>query len=360
MVRRLLWLNGLAVVGVALHHASGYGFRAMFFWTDRYMDVSVPNYELAGSLAFYANVFIQQVDSFALPAFMFVSGVFVAFMAGSSGESQNWVAVGSRIKNLFIPFLLWTALFFILLQRRLPSSFEDIVTRYYYIVLLAQCYAISPLLVTLARRNWQVLLLVSASVELVISSLPYFQTLGIPIPGLETLIGITPKWLLPNLLFWYVAGIVAGIHREDLRSRLVLRRNKLAFALLALIPLMMVEYLLVESWVDAPWLGPYFGGVLRTFYGGVLILFFLAVDQERIPFHRGLGLLGTRSLGIYLAHSPVMYLVAVAMYRATPNVLAHQWLYQGILIVFGLGIPILIMEAIKRTPSRRYYRYLFG
>ncbi len=79
MVRRLLLLNGLATLGVAIHHAVAYGFLAMFTWTNAYRDVTVPNYDMLGSPSYYALIITRQLDSFAIPAFFFMSGFFVAF-----------------------------------------------------------------------------------------------------------------------------------------------------------------------------------------------------------------------------------------------------------------------------------------
>lgn len=360
MIKRLLWLNGLAVLGVAFHHASGYGFRAMFLWTDRYLPVSVPNYDLAGSLPFYLNVLIQQLDAFALPAFMFVSGVFVAFASGSAEQTIDWNVVGSRIKVLLIPFAVWTAIFFLLLRRQPPSTFDEVVSRYYYIVLLVQFYAVSPLLVLMISKSWKLVLGVLGTIELFISSLLYFQVLDVPIPRLETMIQITPKWLIPNLLFWFALGIVVGNHRETLPELLKRHRKRLALLFFALIPLMMVEYVVVQEYVAEPWLGPYFGGILRNLYAALFIFLFLAINQESIPFTKGLNVLGSRSLGVYLSHGPVMYVGAVIMYRLTPWILGHQLFYQGTLIFLGLGVPLVLMLLMRQSPARRYYRYVFG
>jgi hypothetical protein len=35
MFKRLLFLNGLATIGLILFHSAGWGFVAMFFWPER-------------------------------------------------------------------------------------------------------------------------------------------------------------------------------------------------------------------------------------------------------------------------------------------------------------------------------------
>ena len=45
MNKRLLMLSGLAITAVAVNHAANWGFIALFWWTDRYRAVAVPNYD---------------------------------------------------------------------------------------------------------------------------------------------------------------------------------------------------------------------------------------------------------------------------------------------------------------------------
>lgn len=360
MTKRLLLLNGLAVLGVVLHHASGYGFRAMFFWTDRYLPVTVPNYDQAGSLPFYGTVLIQQLDGFTLPAFMFVSGFFVAFTAGGSQERLKWNVVMTRIKNLLVPFVLWTIIYFLISNRALPSTFDELISRYYYLPLLSQYYLLSPFIVPIARTRWKLLLLILAFVELGTQSLQYLNALEVEMQGVEQMLRLTPKWIFPNLMFWFALGVVAGLHRQQFTQWLARVKWGLLAAVVVLVPLTLFEYQVAAYFSGKVWLGPYFGGFSRTLYACAFILCFLAFHQTPPPLSKELSLLGGKSLGIYLSHAPVMYLTAVIMYRVTPWILGYQALYQVILITAGLGVPLFIMSILEKSPARATYRYAFG
>jgi hypothetical protein len=48
------------------------------------------------------------------------------------------------------------------------------------------------------------------------------------------------------------------------------------------------------------------------------------------------------------------------MYRLTPKILGYQLVYLAVLVLVGLGIPLLLMEAVRRSPARHRYRILFG
>jgi hypothetical protein len=79
-----------------------------------------------------------------------------------------------------------------------------------------------------------------------------------------------------------------------------------------------------------------------------------------VPLSKHLTYLGANSLGIYLANIPFAYSVAVIMYRLTPMVLGSQLVYQSVLILAGLGGPLILMSMWKQLPVRRYYRFAFG
>ena len=76
MVRRLPLLNGLAALASVLYHSTSWGFVAMFWWTHRYLAVSVPNFDQLGSLSYYGLRVIEQLIAFAIAAFLFISGFF--------------------------------------------------------------------------------------------------------------------------------------------------------------------------------------------------------------------------------------------------------------------------------------------
>ena len=78
ILRRLLILNGLAIIGVILFHAAGWGFVAIFAWSDRYMPVMETVSDQRGSAPYNALRLVEQLVVFSIPAFLFVSGFFIA------------------------------------------------------------------------------------------------------------------------------------------------------------------------------------------------------------------------------------------------------------------------------------------
>ena len=113
MNKRLLILNGIAIIAVVANHASHIGFLAMFWWTDQYLPVSVPNFDQMGSISYYGLIAQQKLALFSVPSFMFVSGVFIAYAVRGNQSRLTWVMIRKRIVNLLPPYLIWTFVFVI-------------------------------------------------------------------------------------------------------------------------------------------------------------------------------------------------------------------------------------------------------
>ena len=356
--KRLLWLNGIAIIAVAMHHAAAFSLQAMFEWTDRYMTVSVPNYDQLGSAAYYVLMLMRLLLSFAGAAFFFISGYFVGTMARGPNATISWSMVFSRIKLLLVPLVIWTVVRYVLL-RQVPRSFDDILRPYHWIPLLMQFYLISPFLVRIARRNWKLLLIIAAAIGWLGSGMEYLASFGWrPADQLQTMI---PNWIVPwNLPFWFPFGVVVGIHYAQFRPWLQRNRYYLLTATVIMSVLVVAEYALVDGLTGPEWLGPGFGGFTKFPFSLFFILSFLAFEKSRMPWPDQIADIGTKSLGIYLGNIPCVYVAAVFMYRFTPWLLGYQLIYFLILVAVGLGVPLLLMEAVRRSPVRPRYRLLFG
>jgi surface polysaccharide O-acyltransferase-like enzyme len=368
MFTRLLQLNGLAILGVILFHAAGWGFIAMFAWANRYLPVAGADFSQAGSLAYFLLRFMEQVAVFAIPAFLFVSGIFIAIATPRSADTVGWPTVWARLKGLLIPYLIWSVVVFGLyaVQGRVFSPQEYGVMlltgktnpAYYYIPLLTQYYLLSPLLVRLARRWWRGLLIVTGLIQLGVILSYYPMLLGVEADWARTLALLIPKWFFPARIFWFTLGIVVGFHRKRVQEAVANHQRLLLGSALVLIPLGMVEWEVIMQLSGQAWLA-HRETLLDSVYALAVIFGFLALTGD-LPGSRYLSTLAMKSYGIFIVHSPVMEVVARLAYHLTPWVLGVQALFQPLIIVTGLGVPLLLMALVNRTPARRYYRYLFG
>lgn len=372
MLKRLLLLNGLAIVGVVCSHAAEWVYLSMFWWTDRYLPVTVPNYDQIGSLSYYAIVVFQKIGVFAVPAFLFTSGFFVAYAA--RGKSAfTWKMVGVRLKNLLIPCLIWSIVIFAgeFLQgityppleyvRRLLVG--DAVPAYYYVFLLCQMYLLSPLLAPLAKKHGRLLLLVTGFMLLGVIGLFYAKLYselgGIEMPLVDNIISLIPSRVFVRFIFFFVLGMVAGFHLKQFKQWLHRYRWVLLAIVLVSAPLAILETEWIFRTTGEDWRGGVFT-ITGAAYAVSFILAFMAFEQVSLPFSKGLYELGKSSYGIYLLHSTVLVFFARALQKYAPWLLAYQVVFLWVLVILATGVPFFFMKAVAKSPMRKYYRYLFG
>ena len=369
MVKKLLYLNGLAVFGAVLYHASGWGFIAMFWWTDRYRPVSVPNFDQFGSVSYYGLRIIEQLVTIGIPAFLFVSGFFLAFATGRNRVTPGWNVILVRVKNLLIPYVLWSVILLGLgiVTGQALSAGEFIVAiltgraadPYYFIPVLIQLYLIAPFLIPFARARWPLLLALTAALQFLVIGLRYVTIPGLNVPVLDPLLFLTRSFFFPGYVLFFTLGIVVGFHSQAIRDRLFRFRWALLIATVVTFLLGLVEWELLARLSGKSWIGPKFSFVDQIF-SILFILVFLAFDSVSLPLNKWFNLLGTKSYGIYLVHSLVLIYTAKLIYRFAPLLLGMQLVYQILLVSLALAVPLVFMEIVNRSPLRRYYSLLFG
>lgn len=369
MTRRFLLLNGLAVIGAVINHALGWGFTSLFWWTDRYEAVTVPDFSQLGSPTYYVLRVLEQIVTVSVPAFLFVSGFFLAFAAGRNASKMGWGIVGSRLRMLLIPYLLWSLA--ILVGRSLDGSpqtwsgylerllFGGAAEPYYYIPVITQLYLLAPLVIPRLRDQWKPVLIVALAVQLAIQAARYPVLLGWDVPAANWIWRHAPGWFFPHMAFWFVLGGYAALHLAEFKETLARWRPILPWATLVLTILAIVEWELLQRFSERQWVAP-IPTSLDTLYSLSFLLTFMAYAESIAPRFHSLDALGVKSFGVYLIHAPLLELLSRAMYHATPFLLAHQLVFLTLLTIAGLAVPLMLMTIVSRTPARPYYNYLFG
>ncbi|MFZ0427238.1 MAG: acyltransferase [Acidobacteriota bacterium] len=369
MVRRLLLLNGIAVLGAVINHSSGWGFTAMFWWTDRYLPGPTPNFSQLGSISYYGLRLLEQSIMFSIPAFLFVSGFFIAFATGRGQDRPGGKVVGSRIKSLLFPYLLWSLAIFG--WRALEGTvdtptgyfkqllFGGAAAPYYYVPLLIQYLLLSFLLVPLIKHHGKLVLLIVGSIQVIVQLARYPVLLGWKVEAAAWIVRYSPGFSILPMIFWFALGIYAGFHLPALKGWLEHWKRILPAITVILALLAFAEWEFLFKLSGASWLSPTVT-IFDSLYSGAFILTFLAWGSMALPFDARLSGLGTKSFGVYLMHAPVLELGSRALYHLSPWVLAHQAAFQALLIVIGVAIPLLVMGLVDRSPVRAYYSYIFG
>jgi membrane-bound acyltransferase YfiQ involved in biofilm formation len=370
MNKRLLKLMGIAILAVVMNHASHPGFIAMFWWTDRYLPVTVPNYDQMGSLAYYGLVAAQKLAVFSVPAFLFIMGMFLSYAEHGSKSHLNWVMVRRRIVNLLPPYVIWTTFYWFVdfaignRQNLLDYALSFVTINqsiFFYIPLVIVYYLVSLILAPAAKKHPKLLLGIGGLVTgigIVIGYLHLYARLN----EVEQSILTSPiTYFLERQVFeyffYFVLGFIAGLNKERLKERI----SRFRWLLLGLTITAGIAAVVEAEWVyqsaEVMWRSRTLT-LPSAIYAVSFILAFLAF--EKVQFPNILYQLGTNTLGIYLIHKSVLLVAPKVVYHIFPFVLGVQILYMPLLITAGTGIPLLIMLVVRKTPIRKYYRIFFG
>lgn len=368
MNRNLFLLNGLAILGVVISHAAGYGQIAMYNWASYIQETVDPGYIPVGGLAYYVLLSIRLIFSFSVAVFLYVSAWYLTYAVGKQ-STISWKVVMRRIYTLLIPYLFWSAIVFLyeMTLNHTRYSVSGYLYRifllgadgpYYFIPLLCYLYLLSPFLIPLARNNWKALLIVTVAIQAATMVIYYLRLVdhGSVIAFLGK---ITPDQSVPRWIFYFVFGLVSGFHATRYKLWAYKIRWSALVTCIILVILAILEYDIIFrikgiGWGNAPLT------LFTTLYSLFFIVYFQTLDVKRFPFSKILYQLGNRSYGIYLIHVKSMEFIARLLYHFAPIILLYQVVYQPILWIFGLGAPLFFMYIVENTPTRRYYRPLFG
>lgn len=368
MVKKFLYLNGLAILAVILFHASGWGFTAMFSWSHRYLPSQINPFSQVDSLPYYVLRIIEQFVVFSIPAFLFVSGFFVAFTTPAKNKTIAWKTVFNRVKFLIIPYLLWTTFILItnILQGRLPGVIDlfkfyltgSITPAYYFVILLIQFYLLSPFLVPLARNHWKKLFIATAILQISFHAFQYFVIFFPQNSSIVSIFHLLPKWIFPVRLFWFSLGLIIGFHKDVWKTFLEDKKKiwLVLTILLYIAGFFEWEFILNKTgldWIDTR------ETLIDAFYAFSFLMAFLA-SSNLLPGRKNIEKMGSQSFGIYLAHIPVMDFFSRAVYHFAPWLLSQTLLFTLLVALLGLIIPLLLMAFFRKTYFKKIYGFVFG
>lgn len=356
----------------------------MFWWTDQYRSVSVPNFDAIGSIVYYALRVVEQLVIFAIPAFLFVSGYFVAVATGRTRNTIGYDVVWKRIKNLIIPFILWSVIILVLgtlaggwleiqevINRFIAAPAATVIyylsiiltgkatEAFYFVPVLIQLYLLAPLMLPWAKNRPWLLLALVGGLQLLVALLRYPKIVGVQTQILDWSGFLTTSWLFPGYIFWFGMGSVFGFHGSKIKPRLTAVLPYLIAALFVCFAVGMWEWETLLRLSGEDWIGPT-ETLVDQLYALTFLLVFIASEAVKLPMAERMSVLGTRSFGVYLVHTLALIYTARIIYNVAPLILGLPVVFQIVLCVMGLGIPLALMWALDRSPARRMYSYIFG
>lgn len=362
-------MNGLAILSVILFHAAGWGYTALFAWTPRYLPVEVPNFDQVGTLPYYLFRFVDQLAVFSIPAFLFVSGAFVAFSQSALQRKGGMRKLWNRIRVLIIPYLAWSAvMIFLRSVDGDPPGLVEIgrmlmlgssTAAYYYVPLLVQLILVAPIIFYLAEARPLMLIAIAGTVTLMVNLLPYSLALMGENTIVEGVSMLLPKWFFLTRLFWFACGMIFARHISTWRTFMQRWKGVLLAITVISFAVGIIEWELLLRYSPQPWID-HRETLIDTLYSAGVIASLLAFTEVKLPGTSFLNTVGSQSYGIYLAHIPIMEVIARGLYHSFPSVLGWTILFASILTLLGLGLPVIMMNLLRRSSLVRVYPLVFG
>jgi fucose 4-O-acetylase-like acetyltransferase len=368
MIKRLLLLNALGILAVILNHTCHWGYAMVA--ENMGIPIKDVTTQQLGILTYYGLLALERIGTFTVPAFLFVSGFFSAYSASGDKSALAWKTVLMRVLNLVIPYAIWSIIIFTLdalIYKNVLSPLTYIARmiyggatpEYFFVPMMCQFIILAPFVVPIAKTKPVWLLVTTFFVMLIIIGLDILNVMGFsPLPLIVyKLLG---NWsLFIKWSFYFSSGLVACFYRDW--SKGLQRYRWLLFALtLIFFVLQIVESEILyrasgnANWRDNPIM------LTSVLYTVSLISCYFAFVDFKLPLQKHLNYLGNKVFGIYLVHNIVIVYSARGIERFAPFLINITFLNQAILYALGLGIPLLLIQTIVKTPAKRIYKYLFG
>lgn len=374
MTKRIFLLMGLSILAVVISHAAGWGQIAMINWADRYRPVVAPNFDQVGTLPYDFLVFIRQLLAFAVPAFLFCSGFFVAYASRGSQAVYSWKMARTRIIDLLQPYLFWSFVWLVLdaLQHKIFTPLEYVALlvlgkadggSYFFVPLLCQFYVLSTVIVPLAKTKPKQLLIIASAIQAVTFGLQYLKIFSTAIansPFVEWIGLINYQALFFSWIVYFTLGVIFGFHGERIKQKLLPWKWLLVGIMVVAVAISMfeAEYIYWTTGHDNRYVPFTISSIL---YSIAIILVYIVFDKIRIPASNLVQQIGGKSYGLYLVHLPMIEYAARIIRQIAPWLLAYQvTLFSPLMLVVGLAGPLLLMALTRKTPARKYYHFVFG
>lgn len=226
MIRKLLFLNGIAIILAVYHHSIYWAVTAINFWGHRFISNATP--ELLANPNLF-SLFLRTTDQIAgvaVPAFLFVSGFLYGFSLNNQTFQQSYRFIQKRIVYLLIPYIVWSTITVLFRVMEGGSySLSHLVRVYllgeadcpfYYVPLIIQLIIISPFLLRAIKKYPIAIIMLCFLFQLLSTISWYFKILKVtPSQEFEYLNIFKSSYIFSHLL-WFVIGMTFFLQREKI------------------------------------------------------------------------------------------------------------------------------------------------
>lgn len=373
MIRKLLPLNGIAILLVVFHHVVDISLLSMTYWADVYRPGAViPNYDFVGKPFYWFLFGIDQFGFTAIALFLFVNALFL-MMVGGKNHQFRWRFLFTRISLIVVPYLVWSVLITLLRivmgqPVELMKFFENIllgqtVMAFHYIPMVVVFTLVTPFLVPLVLKRWQILVGLAAVMQLIVIIGRYELFLN-PQSSAQQMSfwkGIA-NFNLGYYFIWFALGLVAGTRITAMTRWLEGVSRYLFIAASVFLALGLAERFILQSITGRYFLTPTVGLFAQVWITLFLLTYLGSKQSPGLePLLNRLGQLGVTSFAIYLMHVPILEIGAKVVYNLAPWLLGQYLLFFIFECLLAVGLPLLAIRLFNLIPPLKpFSKYVFG
>ena len=305
------------------------------------------------SWQFLAAFLPWRLAAFAAQGFIFLSALRLAL----SNSRRSFLSyLGRRLRRVLVPYVIWNVIYYLYFMRRGYFGFEperfggyllrgDLVSPFYFVVIIVQFYVLFPLTKQIARR-------IPAAIGLpVFAVLTYYFNVDMP-RLIFTLSGRSFAYndrLFTTYLFYWMLGTYAGTDYSAFARQLKKRRGLICAGFVSLAALDGgLGWLQFAGYLRTPFLE-----LIHCLYVISAILFFYLAMLQRTEKRPKLTALereiDSASYSIYLFHAFVINVVNEQLAAAGITRIGESWLLRGAAVYAICIAACLVWNRISRA-----------
>jgi len=334
--------RGLAIIAVVAIHAAFPGLS----W----------RYSATGKWNFFFLVACLQLLVFAVPAFVFISGYWMSKKPIKSLADYKTFLI-KRFSRIFVPYLFWS-----LILLGYPTikthtvNVREVIFKlltggacagYFFIIMLAQLYIITPLLQYMNRKRYGLILVLILNI---------ISVLALYLSRVYNIIGHTPAALpFYSWIIFYEIGLLAGERGGKVFTPQKMRLFILP-AILASLLISELEGMILLLRYDNLGFATKYSSLL---YSTSIIFGFLFLREYFRHWPKFLVSIGNYSFGIYLIHMFILGRVA-NVFQKINIIYTFQPLYQFIVALITISICFVLISITRKLLPKSFCRKVLG
>jgi surface polysaccharide O-acyltransferase-like enzyme len=303
------------------------------------------------SMAIIAG-YLSQIGRLGTPVFAVISAFLLTHSVLKRGFDLNYF-IKSRFTKIFVPYIIWTTvyLYYLGVVEVTLDSDKNFIEYYlygtgnyhlYFILTVLQFYILFPILQKIKKGPPLLFTYAFSTILTIFWQLNYEKfTIDIPVIGAF----VTSRAFIFNWLSYFILGIIFAKYYKEINDGIRKYKN-LLLPSIAVIFISFLIFIDLDHFVTSS--HPMF--LLYTpFFLAFLIYFYLLIRKVK-PIMQILTLIGNYSMGIYLVHPLVKWLVMkIPVFDNRDSLLLY-----GILFIVIVMISVIIINLLIRIPNGNY------